>query len=545
MQKIRYFIQAYPLLCIGFIFLIAELIINPIGNFPLNDDWWYADSYKKLFEDHTVAKIPWGATSLVGQLLLTKPFAVIFGSSYSALRCFTLVLSLFCIRFIFKILTQHLNVGTVTAFFLSLVFLCSPLFIALSNSYMSDIPFLFFLSGGFYFYFNYRRQFKIVHFTICILFFMFAILTRQLTVAFLLALVIADVILKRRISLNVLLVLIIPGLTLFCFECWIQTKITNPIYTYVFFRNLPILNKIPPFDIFINLCKRWIHFINYSAFVLFPLLIPYLVHYLKTISLRTLNKEFMIAAVLYVPIAISMNKFPLGNYLFNFGIGPDTLYDFFTPEYGKTQQAPVLFVLMKTIAYVSSFSLLLALSNFFFCYFPDLKKETLQKNAQSILFICCMCFYYGAMCCTCAIFDRYIVPFTFLMFLLLRSQFTYIPSGNNGFVPLLALLFLFSTLGTKDYLNSHRARWEVIQILKKDRQASDKDINGGYEHMGSSFPNNEDWYPKWANVPANLYVVTRQSIVNYTKLGSYVYQKYLPFKKDSLFYSKLNSTTTK
>jgi hypothetical protein len=545
LQKVKEIITRFPVLSIVLVFLFAELIVNPIGNFPLNDDWWYAYAYRKLFEESGSDKFPWGATSLVGQLILTKSYAFFAGCSYTALRLFTLILSFLCITFIFKILTRRLKVDATSAFVLCVIFLFSPLYLSLSNSYMSDVPFLFFLSGGFYFYLIYKESRSFFHLLVCIVFFTFSILTRQLTIAFLIAIVVADLITRRKVSMVSLAVLFVPGVVLFFFELWIQTKITNPIYTYVFFRNLPILNKIGPFDIFINLCKRWIHFINYSGFVLFPILIPYLLHYLKTVSYRVISKDFLIALVLSVPVFISMNKFPLGNYLYNFGIGPDTLYDFFTPQYGATLNAPILFLFMKALAYVSSFALLLVFVNFVFSTFPDLKKETLAANSNSILFISCLCFYYGAMCCTCAIFDRYIVPFTFFAVLLLHKQFIPLFSKNYSLYVSLSLLILFSTLGTKDYLNSNRVRWEVVRILKEEFQASDKDINAGYEHEGSCFPETEDWYPKWTNTTPNLYMVTRQNFKNYIKLGFYAYQQYMPWRKDTLFYSKLDTITRK
>src|SRR5688572_29175075 len=88
--KLKYFIQLYPVAHIILIFVLTAYIVGPAGNFPLNDDWWYAHLYHKLFEEGSQDQLAWGAASLWGQLALTKPFVLLFGYSYTTLRCFTL-----------------------------------------------------------------------------------------------------------------------------------------------------------------------------------------------------------------------------------------------------------------------------------------------------------------------------------------------------------------------------------------------------------------------------------------------------------------------
>ena len=101
-------------------------------------------------------------------------------------------------------------------------------------------------------------------------------------------------------------------------------------------------------------------------------------------------------------------------------------------------------------------------------------------------------------------------------------------------------LLLFSLLGTKDYLNENRARWQAVALLKKKFNATDMDINAGYEHEGSCFADSSFWLQKWYNTNPNLYLVTRKTHKNYTPLGAITFQRYMPIKKDSIFYSKLN-----
>ncbi len=544
-QKIKYFIHKYPVVCIILVFLLAELIINPVGNFPLNDDWWYSDLYKKLFEQHVEEKVAWGATSLWGQLALTKPFTLVFGSSYTSFRFFTLVLSCCAIIFLFKILDQRLNINVLQAFVLSILFMFNPLFLCLSNSYMSDVPFLFFVLGGLHFYLSYKAQKKIFLLVIAILFFTFGILTRQLILAFLLGVVVTELICSRKISLSLILLLLVPLSALLIFELWMQTRVYNVIYTYVFFRTQPMLNRIPMVEAFVNIFKRWIHFCTHTGLVLFPILIPYLFSYFKKTGPKFLTKEFIIAVAVYIPVFIALMKFPLGNYIFNFGLGPDTLYDVFTPEWGKHLESPLLFALMKVLTHISSFAALLAFINFISPRVSNFKKETLSENYFSCVFLVSMVCYHLFLCFTSGIFDRYSLPVTLMIFLIIADQVVPLLSKNYLFSGLFLLLILYSTLGTKDYLGSMRARWEVVSIIKEKYHVTDREINAGYEHEGSCFPETEDWYPKWTNAKPNLYMVSRQNIKNYHKLGAYTYQQFMPLRKDTIFYLKLDTTSAK
>jgi hypothetical protein len=217
----------------------------------------------------------------------------------------------------------------------------------------------------------------------------------------------------------------------------------------------------------------------------------------------------------------------------------------FTPEWGKSLESPILFTIMKTITYTSSFGVLLAFVNFISARISNFKKGSIAQNYFSFVFLSSMICYHLFLCFTSGIFDRYSLPVTLMIFLIIYDQLLPVLSKKYFFALLLIPLALYSTFGTKDYLNSIRARWEVVKIIKEKYQVTDKEINAGYEHEGSCFPETEDWYPKWANAKPNLYMVSRQNIKNYHKLGFYAYQRYMPLRTDTIFYLKSDTITSK
>jgi type IV secretory pathway VirB6-like protein len=75
------------------LFCLTECIIDPIGNFPLNDDWWYAKTIQH-FLDHKPGFVSWSSSTQVGQTFSAFLFAKLVGSTFTALRFYTLTLSL-------------------------------------------------------------------------------------------------------------------------------------------------------------------------------------------------------------------------------------------------------------------------------------------------------------------------------------------------------------------------------------------------------------------------------------------------------------------
>ena len=67
-----------PFWLIFIIWILALLIINPIGDFPLNDDWAYGWSVNKWLESGEFQIIDWPAMSLFSHVAWGTLCAKIF-----------------------------------------------------------------------------------------------------------------------------------------------------------------------------------------------------------------------------------------------------------------------------------------------------------------------------------------------------------------------------------------------------------------------------------------------------------------------------------
>src|ERR1041384_3492324 len=77
-----------------FLFAICETFVMPLGNFPLNDDWSYANSVKILSENGRIDIGAWPSMTLLTHIVYGYLFTSLFGFSFSVLRLSTLLSAL-------------------------------------------------------------------------------------------------------------------------------------------------------------------------------------------------------------------------------------------------------------------------------------------------------------------------------------------------------------------------------------------------------------------------------------------------------------------
>jgi hypothetical protein len=146
-----YLRRNFPVFIILAIYLACIFIADPRGEFPLNDDWSYTRSAFALSTGHGLKVDHWAAPSLIGQALYGGLLAKIFSSSFFALRLSTLGLSCITLLLLWGILLRT-GVRRNLACVLLLAWAFNPLQFNLSFTFMTEIPFLFFLALATYLY---------------------------------------------------------------------------------------------------------------------------------------------------------------------------------------------------------------------------------------------------------------------------------------------------------------------------------------------------------------------------------------------------------
>ena len=112
-------------------------LIEPRGEFPLNDDWAYAHSVLWLLSEHRVRVSDWAAMNLLPQTLAGGATAAAFGFSFTALRHLTQLVALIASAAMLW-LFRTAGLTPAQALLAALVVAITPWWIALANSFMSD-----------------------------------------------------------------------------------------------------------------------------------------------------------------------------------------------------------------------------------------------------------------------------------------------------------------------------------------------------------------------------------------------------------------------
>jgi hypothetical protein len=73
--------------------VLAIVLVHPSGEFPINDDWSYADTVRRLVEHGEWRLNAWTSMPLATQVVWGWLFSLPTGFSFTALRVSTLVLA--------------------------------------------------------------------------------------------------------------------------------------------------------------------------------------------------------------------------------------------------------------------------------------------------------------------------------------------------------------------------------------------------------------------------------------------------------------------
>src|SRR5262245_5593521 len=129
--------RAIALLVTAWVGLVV--LVDPRGDFPLNDDWAYGWSVQQFLETGEFQLSDWTAINLLSQVLWGSLFCLPFGFSFTALRLSTLTLGLIGVVTMYGVLRETRSspgVSLVGALAVAL----NPIYFGLANSFMSDVP---------------------------------------------------------------------------------------------------------------------------------------------------------------------------------------------------------------------------------------------------------------------------------------------------------------------------------------------------------------------------------------------------------------------
>jgi hypothetical protein len=511
-------------LIVTVIWLLVILLINPTGNFPLNDDWCYAKSVKTLLEDNYLKLYNWGEMTLVGQVIWGFLFTKLFGFSFTVLRVSTLVFALISFFGLIKIF-KLINLSDQLSMFAVLLCMFNPIFLELSFTFMTDVPFYTLSIYVFYFFLkNIKTQnpkYIIYAFVLCGL----AYSIRQLALVYALSWFVFSVFSNKfKIQNFIKSFLLLLLFVVFSIGFDFLLKSSGVIQERFNSKFHLLINNLLNFDkgqVAFS-AKLFFTSLAYIGLFISPIII-FKIKQVNKLYLRILTPIYTIIVFCFL-YRCNYILPSLDNIWIDFGVGPFTLYNE-NPHFKKTPSPymPNAFYYVLTIIGVFCSSILL----YPLFEIVKYKKLLIEDNKVKFFTLVFMIIYLFPFLIV-ALYDRYLLVLFPLGIVCVLSDYKGRTSSLNKSYALVFTVGLawFSVCATHDYLSWNRVRWEVLNELTDTQKISTKKINGGAEFI--------TWYhfsetkEKWWEDVTPVYVITTDVNSRDKVINEYKYSRWLP-----------------
>lgn len=537
---------------LGLIWIITVTLVNPVGEFPLNDDWAYARAVNVLLTSGKIAITSWGAMTLIAQVLWGALFCLPFGFSFTALRISTLVLGFAGIIAAYLLL-KEIKTPKWIRFFLALVILSNPIYFELSNTYMSDVPFFSVSMFSFLFFFREIRDDNFSAVLAGTILGIIATLIRQLGIVIPISFGIAYLYkngLKQKTFFKALMPALFTVSILILYHFWLKSS-SELMRGYLnkndALFNLWFLIFDMKFDT--NAIKKAMVALIYLGLFLFPVLILSIRSIRQSFSHKGRRNSLIISLMLFLSISFILiyqhRLMPLGkNIIYNFGLGPVTLSDITILNLPHMYKASVLTWIIITACGILGGIIIINLVYLLIKkIFLKQQEGNVNGNKWSIIFIASVCILYSIPL-SIGFFDRYLIFYIPLSIILVVS----VPKINLNRIisftisSLIIVIFLiFSITATHDYLSWNRARWQALNYLTKELKISYKDIDGGFEFNGwygydQNYKKTTD--KSWWWVINDEYRITFGMVPNYSTFRIFTYPSWVQMKTNDIYILK-------
>jgi hypothetical protein len=522
------------------LYLLAIFLVQPSGDFPLNDDWSYAVLVRTLLFDHDWRPSGWNSAPIITQSLLAAPFCLFTTCSYEALRVFSLVCGLVLLvssYFLFRRVTR----SEFTAGLATTAVALNPVNFQLSFTFMTDIPFAALLTLSMLAFLKTLRSDSIALYVAACLLAVAATLCRQLGLCVPLAYLAMSAFvpgLRGRRIVRAALPLVLCISTFALFELWLQQTGRLPALYHqnegVILSNL----RDPALLIKLVIANLTIAFLYFGLFGL-PVLI---LRQLPPVGwpnpwLRWTPRCVAAVAVLCACIVFSLVRMmPAGhNILIKQGLGPLTLRDGYVLGLDNVPSLPVPFwVVVTALSVIGLFKLAELVASFSLRLIIERGDVTAEGRTDAVFAFLCTGAYLTPLIVG-RFFDRYLMAFLPIVLMFVLAATTAVPREHlwrNAVAGALCAAFaIFAVLGTHDYLSWNRARWEAIADAQRLDGATVTTMDGGFEFNGSTsydaaYVQSPD--KSWWWVKGDTFQITFGPVPGMTELRRYPYVNYLP-----------------
>lgn len=514
---------------LAIMWLVAFVVVWPVGEFAINDDWSFAKNVYHLTVQHEFVIDTWPSMNLISQTLFGTAITSVFGFSHTVLRVSIFLLAFISSQTLFRLLYTLSGKQAFTAFLFTAALCFNPLYLHLAMTYMTDVFFVSLLIFAMHALVNYSIHGHTRAYLFFCVWIVLALLCRQHAILFSL-LIVPGALKHGKTKLQKVVLAILP--LLFCWQAGHQYL--HYLAEHHIGNGIQQMRDIQGYVLQVPLHIQLLQGAD-QLLVAAHLALPW------SLLLFILNKgfttkkdwfRFLFCLLLAVLLTVKdLGYYPIGNISDIFEIGPRMLKGSHRP---LSEQNDRWFRILTYAMALFSLSLIL-----FVLFFRVKHKAHRLYTSKGFLFFAGVgILYLVFVAMSKAYFDRYVLPLSLLLSILLipqnsasNSRWKYLLGG------LVLLIYLNSVIQNLDYFNWQKTRQKAISYLEA-KGVSGQQIDGGFEFNG--WIKNKVPYPtkpglSWWWVMDDKYTVSGRKIEGHVVDTVFVYRRYLPFRNDTVF----------
>jgi 4-amino-4-deoxy-L-arabinose transferase-like glycosyltransferase len=522
------------------LWLIPLLVIGTQGEFPLNDDWAYALTTKGLIETGRFERDAWTWAPIISHVGTGALFSLILGFSFETLRLSGVFMGWVGLLGSYGLFRQC-GAGPRSSFLAAAVVGLNPLYLHLSYTFMTDVPFAAVTTWSLLFLFRGLSNHSWKATVVGVLLALFATLSRQPGLAIPLAFGIA-LVAARPASLRQWLLPL--GLCALLGVGYVLGPLlvfgpgdSGRLYTL---RSSLTYWLLSP-NVHYHLLRNGLTAFNYMGLFVSPIAVLFLPLNARA-GLCLLLASAAVGGLAAFGVGLAGLPMPLGiNVIHDVGLGPYTIAGAASLPRAPAWVWPAVTAVGFTGGLLAAGLILAGTWGRF---------RSVRTRAEWLLLLIFPAAYVVPLLIRTPCFDRYFLtalPSILALLLALpgRPGRPSRPAGALAIL-LLAMLATYGLVGTRDYLQHHRARWAILEDLLEQGVSPDR-VDGGFEFTGwfnfELDPSKVKPRPDWAF--GNEFLLSyADRMPGYRPIARRAYRRLLPPRSEVLtLFERLPSET--
>lgn len=525
----------FELLSICLAFAALVVMVDPRGEFPLDDDWNFALSSWHFAETGTFRFARLTAMSLRLQVLWGAVWTELFGRSFEVLRFSTLTLSLTALMILNRLFAR-IGLAAGPRLVATFALLVHPIFFWSSFTFMTHVPFLTLSIVAFYFHLRGITEQNWRHLVIGSIAVVGSYFIRQTGISNAMAPLLLLLLLRERISPRWRSFALVVAAPLLLFAIlWFGSDVLEGYPGQLQVHLEPFSKSNLPLALLKVAHRETVFNFQYGFLFLLPILValaPGLRSRRAILLYLLLLIPFVWMAAYMVSAGDALPYNTQGEVFINFGLGPATFRDTWMFGYPYPFHLPewVLGVMTFGAAAGGAWLLLRLLAA---QGLSEISVRQVAARLAALHALVATAVLFGSS----IYFDRYALDSLWAVIILGAASSSWSAGTLRRVALVAAVVGFFSLFATQEYLRWNRARWRAFDYLRAHGITLEQ-MDGGYEinqYLLGGFDGPLHLSAPGLSVEDDAYILAFRPVPGYAVMARFPFHGFLGMRRGHVY----------